>query len=892
MATANINHTITGGNLTSGQGDLWIYSASGSTGINNGNGNPRAASYSATIASTISGDISLSVGGGTSQLRLTGNNTYTGGTFLQNGLISINADSALGASSGTVTAVSGVNNIQTTSNFSFNSSRNFVINSGAYLGFGDNAGGRTNTIGGQISGGGQLAIGFVSNAQRLILTGDNTAFTGQYLVNGYLRADEGTGLSSNANLTFRGRGPGFVLGVLETSGSFTRSLGSGAGQVQWQADGQYGSGGFAAVGGALNVNLGGNVTPDTLTWGSGYFLPGSGQELILGSAASTHDVTFQNSIALNGVQRGIRVTANGTTKAILSGTLSGNATSGINKQGTGTLVLTGDNTYQGTTTVTAGTLQIGDGTTDGSISSSSGITNNATLVYNLIGSQSYNNAIGGTGSLTKSGTGTLTLGGSNTYTGLTTVSGGALRLGSANALSGGIGTAGGTSALTFNGGVLGLGNGDFTRSLASAGTATGVNFTGSGGWFAYGADRTVNLGGSGASVTWATANTGFNGQTLILGHADGTHTVDLQNALDLGASTRTVQVGDGSAAVDAKLSGNITSSGGGLTKTGAGTLLLSGNNTYTGATVVNLGQLAVGSSGRLNVGNNSTMSVTGSNSTGSATLTFQDSGSLSGTDYTINVGNAANARAVLNIKDSSSITLNGTATGTNILSVGSSQASGAGAVVQSGGDVSVSNQLFLGVVGSGYYNMSGGNLTLSGATGNSARFRIGQPVAGALGVFQQSGGAISYNTGFGLGIVDSPGAGAAAGYGTYYMTGGSLTGNLTAGTGALSVGNRNGQGDFTLAGGTVNVGVNAVTLGVAMRLPPVSSTSTAAPCRPTTSRRDRAPPTSHSPAARSWRMATARPSYKGSPGPTSMVVTPVERSPTPAGRRSTPTDGT
>lgn len=465
MTTDNINHTITNGNLTSSQGDLWIYSASGSQATRSGNvnGNPRAAYYAATIASKITGNISLTVGSGFgTQVLLSGVNDYTGGTVLENGFIALNADSRLGASNGAVTAVSGLNSIQpTVNNIIFNASRNFVINSGAQLQIGDL--GNTSTIAGQVSGGGQLEIGFVSNGQRLVLTNNNSGFTGQYLVNGYLRADDGVGLSTNANLIFNGRG-GFGLGVLETSGTFTRALGSKAGQVQWQND-SYGCGGFAAVGGVLTVNIGGSVTPDTLTWGSGYFVPGASQELLLGDGASTHDVTFQNQIALSSAQRSIRVNAAGTTKAIISGVLSGNASSGINKQGTGTLVLTGDNTYAGATLVAAGTLALGNtnavknSTLDMGLAGSQQVTLtvSGTNTYNLgglrgtnnlalgantlvIGSNNSTNTYWGTlsglgGGLVKTGAGMLTLSGTNTYTGTTVAQAGVLELSRTNALS-------------------------------------------------------------------------------------------------------------------------------------------------------------------------------------------------------------------------------------------------------------------------------------------------------------------------------------------------------------------------------------------------------------------------------------------------------------------------
>lgn len=220
-------------------------------------------------------------------------------------------------------------------------------------------------------------------------------------------------------------------------------------------------------------------------------------------------------------------------------------------------------------------------------------------------------------SVSKNGAGTWTLSGANLYTGVTTVSGGALVFNNATALPGGIGVSGGTSALTFNGGVVGLGTSDiFTRGLTTAGTITGVNFTGNGGWAAYGADRTVNLGGSGIpnTIVWATANTGLNAKILILGNSTATHTVDFRNPLDMGAATRTVQVDNGSATIDGKLSGSLTN--GHLTKTGLGTLALSGSNNYAGPTIVSAGTLLVNGtnsgSGLITVNSAATLGGTGS----------------------------------------------------------------------------------------------------------------------------------------------------------------------------------------------------------------------------------------------------------------------------------------
>jgi autotransporter-associated beta strand protein len=261
------------------------------------------------------------------------------------------------------------------------------------------------------------------------------------------------------------------------------------------------------------------------------------------------------------------------------------------------------------------------------------------------------------GALNKSGTGMWTLSGANLYTGVTTVNAGSLVLNHATALPGGIGASGGLSALTFNGGVIGLGIGDFTRSLAAAGIVTGVNFTGAGGWAAYGADRLVNLGGASTPITWATASTGFNGKILILGNATATHTVDFQNPLVLGTASCTVQVDDGAAAVDGKLSGILSGSAGGtLTKNGLGTLALTGANTYPAATIVNAGTLLVH-------GNNS----------GTGAVTVNAGASLGGTG-TVAAAVTAAAGGAINLRDGAvgtlslgALTLSGSATSPNSL---------------------------------------------------------------------------------------------------------------------------------------------------------------------------------------------------------------------------------
>ncbi|MBI3881682.1 MAG: autotransporter-associated beta strand repeat-containing protein, partial [Verrucomicrobia bacterium] len=217
-------------------------------------------------------------------------------------------------------------------------------------------------------------------------------------------------------------------------------------------------------------------------------------------------------------------------------------------------------------------------------------------------------------SLVKSGPGNLVLSGANTYSGATVVNGGVLQLNGATSLPGGIDTAvgAGESALSLSGGVLGLGAGDFTRALGAG--AGQVQFTANGGFAAFTADRNVNLGGASAGVTWNSGSFVPTGSTFVLGATNADKTITFQNPIALNGAARTIQVVDGSAAIDAAITGALTGVGSsGLIKTGAGTLALTANNTFTSNTVVNGGRVILsGASGAFS--GTTGVTVTGANS--------------------------------------------------------------------------------------------------------------------------------------------------------------------------------------------------------------------------------------------------------------------------------------
>lgn len=191
--------------------------------------------------------------------------------------------------------------------------------------------------------------------------------------------------------------------------------------------------------------------------------------------------------------------------------------------------------------------------------------------------------------LTKQDAGRWILAGANLYTGTTTVSGGVLQLNNAAALPAG-------GFLNLAGGVLGLGAGDFTRALGTAGGE--VSIGGNGGFAAYGNNRIVNIGGSGAVVNWNGTAPSISGNTLVLGSSTATHTVTFENPLAVSGG-RFLQTNNGAASVDGMITGNITGTGF-VSKTGAGTLQLNGTgNAWTVGTFIDSGTLRLGAAGVL-----------------------------------------------------------------------------------------------------------------------------------------------------------------------------------------------------------------------------------------------------------------------------------------------------
>ena len=182
--------------------------------------------------------------------------------------------------------------------------------------------------------------------------------------------------------------------------------------------------------------------------------------------------------------------ANDTT---ITAAISGPGT--INQLGAGTTTLSGANTYGGTTIISSGALQVGDGGNSGSLGSSA-VVNNASLIFNRAGSLAVEGAISGSGSIRHIGPGTTTLSGANTYTGPTLISNGTLQTANASAL--------GTSAVQVNAG-----------SLAPVGTLNIQSLIWNGGTIASALGTTTSFVGIATNFTLGTngGNFAFTGDS-------------------------------------------------------------------------------------------------------------------------------------------------------------------------------------------------------------------------------------------------------------------------------------------------------------------------------------------------------------------------------------------
>jgi len=118
-----------------------------------------------------------------------------------------------------------------------------------------------------------------------------------------------------------------------------------------------------------------------------------------------------------------------------------------------TIVLATNNTYSGPTTISAGTLQVGNGAA-GSLGSNTSVTDNGALTLNFTNTTTFGGNVSGTGSFGTVGSGIITLAGTLTYQGTTEVSNGVIKVTSNNQLPNANSVAGSTGSLNVDGGLI------------------------------------------------------------------------------------------------------------------------------------------------------------------------------------------------------------------------------------------------------------------------------------------------------------------------------------------------------------------------------------------------------------------------------------------------------
>lgn len=574
-------------------------------------------------------------------------------------------------------------------------------------------------------------------------------------------------LRDNTTFDINGTG-GFNVSSVITEQSGTRNITkSGSGTLSFSAANTYT--------GTTTVSAGTLAISNASALGSG----------------STTTVASGGTLALSG---GITV----ATETSLSLTGTGASGTGALHNASGNNLWDGNITLGGATTITSvgGELKIGDQT---SFADTLTLGSN-TLTFDTNGGNIWvNSIISGTGGVTKTGSGTLTYyADQNTYTGTTSHNDGTFILDTLVSAS-------------FDGINGNLIIGDNTGSASSAhfvhgqttspvayeliNDASTVTVNSDGWWDLNGQYETVaSLTMEGGLASTATATTSYialGGDLTTNAHSQ---TSTITGNLHLGSASRTVNVADGSAASDLTISAVV--SNGGIVKTGAGTLTLTGANTYTGATQINAGVVNIQSATALGT------TAAGTTVASGAQLQIQGGITVTGENLTLSGSGPGSTGAFQNVSGSN------TWTGTVSLAADSAIQSASGTLTLSGLISGASRNLTI---------SGSGNTTLSNTTTLNSLIKDGAGTLTATGT--QSYNAAHINAGtFVLGaanILADTMALDVSGSGVFSSTGfadtiSTLTGNgtvnLTSGA-SLTLGADSAfTGTFNLAGSTFNLG--------------------------------------------------------------------------------------
>jgi autotransporter-associated beta strand protein len=303
-----------------------------------------------------------------------------------------------------------------------------------------------------------------------------------------------------------------------------------------------------------------------------------------GATLQVGDLTITGTLPGTVANAGTLTFKTGTTPVTVAGAVTGAGS--VNVLGANTVTFTNaGNTYTGGTTIgNTATLQIGDGTSSGSVTGN--VTNNSVLAFNPgAAGVAFAGVVSGTGAVSVLGTGTTTLTGANSYAGVTIVAAGAtLQVGDGTSPGALPGNATDNGAIAFHPGTAVSYGGANTAKISGTGAVSLLSGT-----------LTLTSKNTYAGPTTVTAGTLKIGITVALPTTTDV-TLAAAGTLDLNSTALTINSLAGAGAVTlgtatltvngataATFSGVISGTGG-LSRMGGSTTTFTGHSTYTGST--------------------------------------------------------------------------------------------------------------------------------------------------------------------------------------------------------------------------------------------------------------------------------------------------------------------